>query len=626
MESLLETIQDPGDLRRLSTAQTEQLAAEIREFLIRNVSRTGGHLSANLGAVELTLALHRVFDTPVDRLVFDVGHQSYVHKIITGRMGEFGNLRCENGISGFPKAEESVYDSFNTGHASTSISAALGMCKARDLRKEKYHVVAVIGDGAMTGGMSYEAMNQAGRDRTPIIVVLNDNEMSIGPNVGMLSRRLGALRTRPSYLQMKSSLHEMLDSEEKESAISRVLQRTKRRIKYFLLTGVFFEELGFTYLGPVDGNDLAETEKVLRQAKNLRSPVLVHVRTVKGKGYAPAEADPAGFHGVGRFDVSTGKGAVKVGGWATAVGEKLVSMAEENEKITAITAAMPLSTGLSSFSVRFPERFFDVGICEEHAVTFAAGLARGGFHPFVTVYSTFLQRAYDQILHDVCLQKLAVTFMVDHAGIVGEDGETHQGIFDIAFLGHIPGMQVLAPRNQAELFRMMEYAEALEGPAAIRYPKGGFAEDMPAAEEPPIRTGEGYFTAENGGARVLLLGLGVLTDEAVKAAELLKKEGIAADAADARFAAPLSEEWYGQLAARYDLIVTVEDHIRKDGFGEQVRSLLYGRTRVEILALPDQFIEQGKRTVLLDRFGLSARGIAASAKEFLKEDSDGKQS
>ena len=608
MGSILDTIQSPEDVRRLTQEQTVQLADEIRQFLILNVSRTGGHLSANLGVVELTLALHRQFHSPEDKIIFDVGHQAYTHKIITGRRDQFSRLRQKEGLSGFPKTEESPHDIFNTGHASTSISAALGIAKARDMKGEDYHVVAVIGDGAMTGGMTYEAMNQAGQDKTPMIVVLNDNQMSIGPNVGALARRMGVLRTKKSYLDMKQHMHTILDKTESGGALSSFLRTTKRRIKYFLLSGVYYEELGFTYLGPVDGHDIVALEKVLAQAKRLREPVLVHVRTVKGKGYRPAERDAAAFHGVGRFDPKTGASAPTEGeSWAHAVGSQLESFARDNDRMAVITAAMPLGTGVQRYSGLYPKQFYDVGIAEEHAVTFAAGLAKGGIKPYVVIYSTFLQRAYDQVLHDVCLQNLPVTFLVDHAGIVGEDGETHQGIYDIAYLGHIPNMVLMAPSDREELCRMMRYAAEYPGPVSIRYPKGTLPAE-PGSRRPEITLGQGYLTREQEDADTLILALGICRQKAEEAADRLAEQGIRVAVADARFV-HLSDAWLARLMGRYRRILTVEDHVGTDGFGAGIRLQAKEPDRVRVLALPDRFIEQGNREVLLERYKISVRGI-----------------
>lgn len=608
MGSILDTIQSPEDVRRLTQEQTVQLADEIRQFLILNVSRTGGHLSANLGVVELTLALHRQFHSPEDKIIFDVGHQAYTHKIITGRRDQFSRLRQKEGLSGFPKTEESPHDIFNTGHASTSISAALGIAKARDMKGEEYHVVAVIGDGAMTGGMTYEAMNQAGQDKTPMIVVLNDNQMSIGPNVGALARRMGVLRTKKGYLNMKQHMHMILDKTESGGALSSFLRTTKRRIKYFLLSGVYYEELGFTYLGPVDGHDIAALEKVLAQAKQLHEPVLVHVRTIKGKGYRPAERDAAAFHGVGRFDPETGASAPTEGeSWAHAIGSQLESFARDNDRMAVITAAMPLGTGVQRYSGLYPKQFYDVGIAEEHAVTFAAGLAKGGIKPYVVIYSTFLQRAYDQVLHDVCLQNLPVTFLVDHAGIVGEDGETHQGIYDIAYLGHIPNMVLMAPSDREELCRMMRFAAEYPGPVSIRYPKGTLPAE-PEIRRPEITLGQGYFTREPEGADTLILALGICRQKAEEAADRLAAQGIRVAVADARFV-HLSDAWLTQLMSRYRRIITVEDHVGTDGFGAGIRLQANEPERVRVLALPDRFIEQGNREVLLERYKISVRGI-----------------
>ena len=627
MYPLLDTVHSPEDLRRLSDQDTVKLAEEIRSFLVENVSQTGGHLSANLGAVELTLALHRCFHTPEDKIVFDVGHQSYTHKILTGRKDRFATLRQEGGLSGFPKSEESAHDAFNTGHASTSISAALGLAEARDLAGEKHYVVAVIGDGALTGGLSYEAMTQAGREKTQLLVVLNDNQMSIGPNVGAMSRALGRMRTRKAYLKLKKAMHLFLDHDDTQSFLTRRIRRLKQRIKYFFLMGPLFEELGFTYLGPVDGNDLKETEEALEQAKNIAGPVLLHVRTVKGKGYKPAEKDAAGFHGVGKFDPSKGRSGLPCGAWATAAGDNIIGMAEADPRIVAITAAMPQGTGLEAYSKRFPKRMYDVGIAEEHAVTFAAGLAKGGAHPWFFVYSSFLQRAYDEILHDVCLQNLPVHLMLDHAGIVGNDGETHQGTFDIAYLGSIPGMLEAAPADRIELQILMQYMAGVNGPTALRYPKGDFTGDAGLHPHPPVVRGEGCFVRETAGAEVLILSLGPFLADALEAAEQLKQQGNLAAVADARFCTELSAEWYRGLAKRYKRIVTIEDAVHKGGYGMQVRDLLAeqyaadhtdrrNRAEVRIISLPDRFIEQGGRADLLRKYGISANGIVLTVRQW----------
>ena len=620
MNTLLDAIHDPSDLRGLSDQEMDVLAEEIRQFLLENVSQTGGHLSSNLGVVELTLALHKTFSSPKDKIIWDVGHQSYVHKILTGRKDKFPSLRKEDGLSGFPKEEESPHDAFNTGHASTSISAAYGLAKARDLQHEEYEVIAVIGDGSLTGGMAYEALNNAGKGETKLIVILNDNQMSISSNVGILPYRLSQIRTRHLYLETKEGIRKGLAKIPKIGIpISNWIRRVKRRMKYMLVSGVLFEELGFVYLGPVDGHNCKELQKVFQQARNLDEPVLIHVRTVKGKGYEPAEENATRFHGVPSFDIESGNIVGSVfESWSEVLGRNLVRLARKYDNLVAITAAMVQNTGLEEFSHIVPDRVFDVGIAEEHAVTFAAGLAKGGLKPVVAIYSSFLQRAYDQILHDVCLQNLPVVFAIDRSGIVGEDGETHQGIYDIAYLSHIPGMTIMAPSCRLEMVAMLEYAVSYPGPIALRYPKGRVYIAPSEERRPPIVQGRGYIYKR--GARVAILTVGVCRSMAEKAAKLLKQEGISPTLADARFIAPIDETLLEELASEHDLLVTVEDHIHTGGFGMQVAAFLSARKypcEVQTMALPDKFIEQGTRESLLTNYGLCPDAIAERVRKFL---------
>ena len=459
MGNILDHISGPADLKQLSLTESKQLAAEIREFLLHHISKTGGHLSSNLGVVELTIALHQVFDTPTDQIVWDVGHQAYVHKILTGRRDRFDTLRQKDGLSGFPKMEESPYDAFNTGHATTSISAAYGIAKARDVLGKTYEVVAVIGDGSMTGGMAYEAMNNAGKDKTKLIIILNDNEMSISRNVGSMSSHLNRLRTRRSYLLGKRGIRRAAEKFPVLRPAYAAVNFVKNKAKYLFVKGILFEELGFTYLGPVDGHDIHDLTQVLQQAKAVNGPVVVHVKTVKGKGYTPAERNAARYHGVSAFEVETGDALCEnQESWSDVLGEELTWMARRDPRVVAVTAAMPQGTGLDKLAKHMPQRLYDVGIAEEHAVTFAAGMAKAGLRPVVAIYSSFLQRSYDQILHDVCLPRLPVILAIDRSGVVGEEGETHQGIFDIAYLSHMPGLTIMAPSGKGELRHMLQFA------------------------------------------------------------------------------------------------------------------------------------------------------------------------
>ena len=632
MDPMLSSIHSPDDIRHLNVAQSRELAKEIRRFLVRHVSQTGGHLSSNLGVVELTIALHQSFNAPKDKIVFDVGHQAYVHKMLTGRMDRFNTLRQKDGLAGFPKSEESPYDVFDTGHASTSISAAYGLAVARDLKGEDYEVVAVIGDGSMTGGMAYEAMNNAGRDKTRFIVVLNDNGMSIGHNVGSLANHLGWLRTRSGYLNSKKRVRQAVAQHPVLKPIYDASRIVKNRVKYLMVKGILFEELGFTYLGPVDGHDIRAMREAFQQAKNLNEPVLVHVLTKKGKGYKPAEEHPTQFHGIGPFDIKSGEAkCAPKETYANVFGSVMSRMEKEDLNVVLITAAMKTGTGLDYFSLD-SRRSFDVGIAEEHAVTFAAGLAKGGMKPYVAIYSSFLQRAYDQILHDVALQKLPVTFAIDHSGVVGEDGETHQGIFDFAYLSHIPGMVIMAPSSKEELEQMLELTRTLGKPAAIRYPKGA-AESRPEIDA-PIELGKGLIVrqTEGSGKKIALLSVGTCLAEALGAADLLSAEGYAVTVADARFVKPLDEELLKSLSQTHDLLMTLEDHVKTGGFGMMAESKLiewesespaFGLgeapkfAKVKTISLPDAFLPQDERKHMLKTCGLDASSIALAARKAL---------
>ena len=613
MSRLLKQISSPRDLRNLSWAELTELAGEIRQEIIQTVAKNGGHLAPNLGVVELTLAMHRVFNSPEDKIIWDVGHQCYVHKLITGRRDVFGTLRQFGGISGFPRRAESEHDPFGAGHASTSISAAVGMAVARDLKGEGYSVTAVIGDGAMTGGMAFEALNHAGHLKKDLIVVLNDNEMSIAQNVGALSGYLSRLRTDPRYGRGKEEIEQLLKKLPIGPKLLRIGERIKDSFKYLVVPGMFFEELGFIYLGPIDGHDIRAVAKVLQQARSTRGPVLVHVLTKKGKGYQPAENNPDKFHGVGPFDVQTGA-LLKSGGARTyteVFGRAMIRLARQDERVLAITAAMPSGTGLSNFSRFYPHRFFDVGIAEQHAVTLAAGLAAGGFRPVVAVYSTFLQRAYDQVLHDVCLQNLPVTFALDRGGIVGEDGATHHGLFDFSYLRSIPNLLVMTPKDENEFQHMLATAVNCGGPAAVRYPRGTGA---------GVRLDRDFRLIPPGRAEVLregkdcaLLAVGSMVQMALEAAEILGERGIEAAVVNARFVKPLDESLILDWAARTRKIFTLEEHVLAGGFGSAVTELLTEKgpagVQIQRIGVPDTFVEHGSPALLRARYGLTAEQV-----------------
>ncbi|NMB34181.1 MAG: 1-deoxy-D-xylulose-5-phosphate synthase [Clostridium sp.] len=608
---ILNSINLPGDIKKLDTEQIKKLCVEIRNFLIEKVSKTGGHLASNLGVVELTLALHRVFNTPEDKIVWDVGHQSYVHKMLTGRRDKFDTIRKLGGLSGFPKISESEYDAFNTGHSSTSISAALGIAKARDILKEKYSVISVIGDGALTGGMAFEALNDAGRSPNNLIVILNDNEMSISRNVGGLSSYLSKIRTGPFYFKVKEDIDILLN---KLPAIgksaAKALGRVKGTIKYMIMPGIIFEELGFKYLGPIDGHNITELEDVLKRARTAKGPVLVHVCTQKGKGYTHAEENPAVFHGVSPFEIETGEVIThSKPGYSDVFGNELINLAEENKKIVAITAAMPHGTGLGKFSKKFTDRFFDVGIAEQHAVTFAAGLATRGIVPVVALYSTFLQRAYDQVLHDVALQNLHVVFAIDRAGVVGEDGETHQGIYDISFLSHIPNMTLLAPCDYGELRKMLRYAATeFNGPIAIRYPRGRGREKL--FDTPPIKMGQSLLIEK--GRDITIAAIGNKLEIALEVSKKLKKLNYSADVIYSRFIKPLDSNTIITSVQKTGAIITIEDNAAEGGYGSRVLDMLNAaetNAKVNIMGFPDNFIPHGTQNELHHFYRLDESSI-----------------
>ena len=613
---ILDTIDSPVDLRALERRDLSRLAEEIREEIVSVCSQTGGHLAPSLGVVELTLALHYAFDTPRDKIIWDVGHQAYAHKLITGRRDRFRTLRQEGGISGFPKREESIYDPFGAGHSGTSVSAALGMAEARDLRGEDFKVVAVIGDGGLTAGMAFEALNCAGEQQRDLIVVLNDNEMSISKSVGAISSYLNRIMTGHRINRfredMKKFLHEIPGI---GKSMLRFVRQAEESLKGLMVPGILFEELGFQYFGPLAGHHLDHLIDTFRNVRGLKGPILVHVLTKKGKGYLPAEKDPDIYHGVGKFDKETGRiySNSSPPKYTDVFGTTLVKLAEQDERVVAITAAMPLGTGLVEFSKRFPERFYDIGIAEQHGVTFAAGLALEGMRPVVAIYSTFLQRAYDQIVHDVCLQHTPVVFAMDRGGIVGEDGATHQGLFDLSYLRHIPGMVLMAPMDENELRRILLTAIQYEdGPIAFRYPRGsGYG--VPLDDEiKPLEIGRGEVLREGGD--VLLLAIGSTVHPALQAATRLNAEGISVTVVNSRFVVPLDEELIGDLALRHRVLMTVEENVITGGFGSAVLELLHATgnipPRVYRLGIPGCFVEHSPQAILRKQYHLDQEGIA----------------
>jgi len=609
LSKLLKQINSPDDIHELSYLQLNELAGELRQLIIETVAKNGGHLAPSLGVVELTLGLHKVLNMPPDKIIWDVGHQSYAHKIITGRREKFNTLRQLGGISGFSRPEESAYDAFGTGHSSTSISAALGLAVARDLKGEKHRVVAVIGDGAMTGGMAFEALNNAGHLKKDLIVILNDNEMSIAQNVGAMSGYLTRLRTDPMYTRGKEELEQLMRKIPVGPAMLRVGLRLRDSLKYLVVPGMFFEEMGFFYLGPVDGHDIKQVAGVLQRAKTMKGPVLVHILTKKGKGYKPAEDNPGRFHGVGPFDIASGEVIKKsiIPSYTDVFGRTMTKLAREDESIVAITAAMTSGTGLTNFARLFPKRFFDVGIAEQHAVTMAAGMAAGGYHPVVAIYSTFLQRAFDQILHDVCLQKLPVTFAIDRAGIVGEDGATHNGLFDFAYLRPIPNMVIMAPKDENELQHMLATAVKHPGPAAVRYPRGAGAGCVLDEKLVTIPIGKAEILKK--GSHVTLLAAGSTVRVAAEAAGVLAGRGIDAAVINARFVKPLDEECILHYAKQTGILFILEEHVLHGGFGSAVLELLSARglkdIRVQCFGVPDVFVEHGSPAILMERYGLT---------------------
>lgn len=619
---MLEKIQKPNDIKKIPADQLPALAEEIRKFIIESLSKIGGHLASNLGVVELTIAMHRVFDLPKDKLIWDVGHQSYTHKILTGRKDGFETLRREGGISGFPKRSESDCDVFDTGHSSTSISAGVGYVRARELKKENYSVVSIIGDGALTGGMAYEALNNAASLKSNFIIVLNDNEMSITENVGGMSSYLSGLRTASAYTGFKMDVTKALNRIPGIGpGMVDAMRKTKSSIKQIIIPGMLFEDMGLTYLGPVDGHNIPQLIKTFQEAKRFEGPILVHVLTQKGRGYEPAMRHPARFHGAGPFDVKTGLPVGKSNPTYTDVFSTVMrKMGDRRKDVAAVTAAMMTGVGLKRFSNMFPDRCFDVGIAEEHAVTFAAALSLGGITPVVAIYSSFLQRAYDQIMHDVCMQNLHVVFAIDRAGLVGYDGETHHGIFDLSYLGSMPNMTILAPKNLWELSDMIKFAVDYDGPIAVRYPRGEAYTGLKEFRA-PICLGKSEVIHE--GSRVALLAVGSMVKMAEEVQKQLK-ERMDMDAAlvNARFVKPIDEELLRSFADTYELVVTLEENVKDGGFGERVlafaeeEDLPFG---VEIIALPDRFIPHGSVSYQMKQVGFTPEDICGRIEEYYRK-------
>ena len=611
---LLEQIQKANDIKSIEKEDYGLLAQEIREFLIEKISVTGGHLGSNLGTVELTMALHLSLDLPEDKIIWDVGHQAYTHKLLTGRREGFDTLRKFGGMSGFPKRKESDCDSFDTGHSSTSISAGLGLVKARDIQGEDYTVVSVIGDGALTGGMAYEALNNASKLEKNFIIVLNDNNMSISENVGGMSKYLNNIRTSTKYLDLKEGVYNTLRSLPNKGGDGMVqgIRRAKAGVKHLMIPGMFFEDMGITYLGPVDGHNIPEMLQAFKDAKRVRGAVIVHCMTQKGRGYEPAIRHPARFHGTEPFLIESGLPAHPrtKANYTDIFSTVMVKLAQRDERVVAITAAMPDGTGLKRFHNIFLDRFFDVGIAEEHAVTFAAGLAAGGMRPIVAIYSSFLQRAYDQILHDVCIQNLPVTFAIDRAGLVGSDGETHQGIFDLSFLSSIPNMHIMAPKNKWELSDMLKFAVNFGAPIAVRYPRGEAFDGLREYRE-PIALGRAEWIYKE--SEVVLLAVGSMVKTALEVRELLKEQGMSCSLVNARFVKPIDEEVLAEAAKDHQLFVTMEENVASGGYGEKVRESMDRRglqARLISFTIPDAYVEHGNVDLLKKELGLDGESIA----------------
>lgn len=626
MAGILDRINKPNDIKEINPAQYNRLAKEIRHFLLHRVSEHGGHLASNLGAVELTMALHLFLDFPKDKLIWDVGHQAYVHKLLTGRKEGFYTLREYEGMSGFPKRKESECDAFDTGHSSTSLSVANGLVSARKLSGGDEKIVAVIGDGALSGGMAMEALNNVGKLDSNLIIVLNDNHMSISENVGGMANYLARIRSNTAYTGFKGGLEDALNKlPEVGTKIVKKLKQSKDSLKHLFIGGMYFEDLGITYIGPIDGHDIEQMRQALETAAKMPKAVLIHVVTKKGKGYEPAENDPGRFHGIEPFALKTGEALKPSRGisYTNMFSGTMLELGEQNKKVVGITAAMPTGTGLTEFAKKYPERFFDVGIAEEHAVTFAAGMAAGGYHPVVAVYSTFLQRAYDQILHDVCIGNLPVTFAVDRAGIVGKDGETHQGVFDLSYLAHIPNLTVMAPKSTVELRDMLFYAVSCDFPVAVRYPRGTSEETdgLPVAQ---IVQGRAEVLEDAGvnvaGKAVALVAVGNTVSLAYKLKAGLEAEGISVSIVNARFVAPMDEECILTMAKRHDVLVTLEENVSRGSFGERVSALLMAQNinvRHVLGALENSFIEHGDQQTLRNLYGLDENVLYQRIREVL---------
>ena len=620
---ILDSVNLPQDLKKLNKAEKEKLAEELRKLVIDTVSETGGHLASNLGVVELTISLLSSFDVPKDVVVWDVGHQTYVHKILTGRKDQISTLRKFGGIAGFPKTSESEYDYFNTGHSSTSVSAALGIARARDIKKEENFVIAVIGDGALTGGMALEALNDAGNSNTNLIVVLNDNEMSIAKNVGGISNFLTRVRTRKLYNKSNRYIKNAVSHIPKlGNQIIKFVRRVKYGIKQMIIPNMLFEDLGFKYLGPVDGNNIGDLEEIFKKAKDLEGPILIHAITKKGKSYAPAEENPDKFHSTSSFDIETGKAKKQKGeDYSKRFGKKLVELAEKDEKIVAITAAMRDGTGMTEFAKRFPDRFFDAGIAEQHALTMAAGMARNGLKPVISIYSSFYQRGYDQVIHDICMQELPVVMCVDRAGIVGNDGETHQGIYDLAFFNIVPNINIMAPKDFEELEQMLEFAVNLNKPVVIRYPRGGES-NIKFTQHEKIELGkceknvENEF--ENNEKCVTIVAIGNMVERAVEVSNILKGKGIGTEVINSRFLKPLDKEEIIKSITKTKNCITIEDGVISGGLGTSIKEMIVDENlrdvKIKAFAYPDKFIEHGSITELEKKYGMDAETIATWTK------------
>ena len=621
MYKYLDKVNCPNDIKNMTDEELDILCKDIRKFLVRSVSKTGGHLASNLGVVELTLAIHKVFESPKDKVIWDVGHQSYVHKIITGRKDEFNSLRQYNGLSGFPKEVESEHDIFDTGHSSTSISVGLGIACARDIKKENFNVISVIGDGSITGGMALEALNNLGYSDTNMIVILNDNEMSIDENVGAMSRHLSSIIRNSTMNKVKDEVEKLLAV----TSAGNLIYKTANKVKDSIVSQFtpqqceLFEAMGIKYYGPIDGHNIKELTEILNKAKNKKGPVLIHVITKKGKGYRYAEQEPNKYHGVSKFDIREGIKSSGVKSISAAVGEKLIDMANNDDRFVAITAAMPSGTGLNLFANKYPNRYFDVGIAEQHAVTFAAGLAKENLKPYFAVYSTFLQRGYDQVIHDVCITKKDVTFLIDRAGLVGNDGETHHGMFDLSYLNIVPNITVMSPKDTKELELMMELSLEINGPVAIRYPRGNYSY-LNKGTYDKINLGT-YEVIENG-EDIAILAIGNMVEHALKAKEITLKDNINPTIINARFLKPMDENLLHKLCKEHKYIITIEDNVLSGGFGSNINQFVIDNkydVKINNIGISDKFINQGNIDKLYEEVGLSPEGIALKIKEFSSE-------